>query len=178
MEPKSFSEPFSGVNALPSFMKDSVSGNIGPDGGTFGYNLGTPIETLQDYFSAGQETNPVKALTSNLVGDVNPLLTLLPELATQKEVGGKFISDPSENLDQAIPFLNQLSALSGVSATGSLGNLFGTAAGPVLDPQRAVAKGEKEYFFNTNLINFLTGLGIQPANRPSYTSFALKENRG
>jgi hypothetical protein len=129
--------------------------------------LGTPAETLNDVFSKGTESNPLKNVASYVGESLNPLFTLPLEQIKEQELGGRHISDLSENLDQAIPFANQLSSLSGYSVSGTLGNLFGGAPGPTFDPQRQTELGNKSFLFNQSMLNFLTGLGIQDTENQS-----------
>jgi Ser-tRNA(Ala) deacylase AlaX len=190
MEPESYSEPFSSRESLPSFMKGMVSGNVQIGDSNFGYNLGSPAETLAGIFSGGSQpagddgevpswgTSLIKATGSNLAGMINPALTLPFELAQGAKITGKHISDPSEGIDQAIPFASTIGGISGYSPSGTIGNLFNTDPNtPILDPQRAVALGEKANWLNTSTINWLTGLGITNANNQRYTNIALRENR-
>lgn len=190
MEPESYSEPFSSRESLPSFMKGMVSGNLQVGGGNFSYNLGSPAETLQGIFSGGSVptgedgevpswgSSLIKSTGANLAGMVNPLLTLPFELTQGEKVTGKRISDASEGIDQVIPFASTFGGISGYSPSGTVGNLFNSDPNtPLLDPQRAVALGEKENWLNTSTINWLLGLGITNANNPRYTNIALRESR-
>jgi hypothetical protein len=170
MDPESYSEPYSDEGNLPDFLRE----NVGMQLGTHMFNLGTPSDTLADFFSHGDEGNPVKTVGSFLGESLNPLYTLPFEQIKEQELGGRHITDLSDNLDQSIPFLNQLSSLSGVSATGTLGNVFGGGAGGMIDPQRQVQLGQKNYLFNQSALNFLTGLGIQDTENPSYRRLAGK----
>jgi hypothetical protein len=104
---------------------------------------------------------------------LNPLIKAPVEFTTDQSIStGAYIADKGEAIDQLIPGVNQIANISGYSPTGSLGTL---SQGLGLDPQRAMQRGEKEAFFNTNLTNFLTGLGIQNYDKPSYRKIAIKE---
>jgi len=178
LDPKSLSDPTSNGGDLPSFLREGLSGNISLGDNQFTYNLGTPMETLADIFNDKDSTNLPRNIGTYLSGSLNPLLTIPTEAITRQDTAtGNYVSDLSENLDQGLPFLNQLSSISGYSASGTIGNVFQGGNTPVLDPQRALAKGEKDAFWNRTLFNTLLGLGVQDTNRSSYQKLVAKENR-
>jgi hypothetical protein len=143
------------------------------------FNLGTPSDTLADFFSHGEESNPIKSIGSFVGESINPLYTAIPDLiGGQDALSGKHITDTSDYLDQLVPGANQISALSGTSVTGTLGNVLGGTAGPMLDPQRATAVNGKTAWWNQNLANFMSGLQIQDTEYPSYRRLAGKSSGG
>lgn len=148
---------------IPSFIQNT----LGYVGGGFTFNLGTPTEAV---FGDLLNGNPQRNIASML----NPAIRIPIELNTQTNMStGSFIADKGEYLDAQVPGLSQLSSISGVSGFGTLANIM-TGNG-FIDPQRAVQKGEKDYFTNMSLLNFLTGLGIQNFDRPSYEKLAVYE---
>jgi hypothetical protein len=179
MDPESFEEPFDNSGLLPGYIREAVSGNFDTPFGNATFNLGTPAETLNDVFSHGEDPNPVTSVGSFLGESINPLFTALPEVFKQQDISGKHVSDVSENIDQMLPGINQLSSLSGYSLSGTLGNILGGGgdATPMLDPSRQLEQGQKTAFFNQSMINFLTGLGIQRTDTPTAQRVAIRESR-
>jgi hypothetical protein len=162
MDPDSISDQFPSDTLYPSFITDTLTGPIG----SYGYNLGSPQEGVLGDMLNGN-------VPRNLASMLNPLIKAPVEFTTDQSIStGAYIADKGEAIDQLIPGVNQIANISGYSPTGSLGTL---ASGLGLDPQRAMQRGEKEAFFNTNLTNFLTGLGIQNYDKPSYRKIAIKE---
>ena len=187
MDPKSYSEPYTDPSAMPAYMREYASGNFDvPDwmpivgGHRVVANLGMPSDTLADILSHGESANPIQTVGAFAGEAINPLATLPMELFGQSEITGKYVADRSEQLDAAIPFVNQLASLSGYSPTGTVGNILsgGGENVPFFDPQRVTAKGEKDFLWNQNLLNWVFGLGIQQTDRPSQQRTAIKENRG
>ncbi len=154
INPDSVIDPFPDDKLYPSFVRDNL---VGPMFGDVGLNLGTPQEgVLQDVLQG----NPAR----NIGGMLNPLVKGPYELATRTSVGtGGNIADVSDYVDSQIPIVNQIANISGHSITG-LGA-----------EQRAVEMGEKNKVFNLQMVNFLTGLGLQDYGKPSYKRFAAKE---
>jgi hypothetical protein len=112
---------------------------------------------------------------------VNPLLTAPVEFVRGKQGSpmndnGAKIVDKGEYLDSLTPYLNQVAGISGVSPWGTVGGLMGDGS-PIPDPQRAVEQGRKDYIFNRNLANYLTGLGIQDTTNAQYQRIAANEIR-
>lgn len=178
MNTKSYEDPFLQGEQYPSFVTSNLTGpvTIG-DSQQYVYNLGTPLESLGDVFNKDikQPSDAISAVSGGLVGMLNPVLRATPELIGKTKLqNAQYIPDTGEYIDQMLPFINQLANISGVSPTGSVFNTV-TGAGPMIDPQRAVQKGEKDYFYNTTTLNFLSGLGIQNVSRPSYRNIRLKE---
>jgi hypothetical protein len=176
MDPHSISDQFPDGSVYPSFVTNSITGPIGK----YAFNLGSPQEgVLGDILNSGdsKSTGVMGAIQNSPVGNIlgmaNPLLKAPIELTSSKTLdSGANIADKGEYLDQQIPFVNQISAISGFSASGTLGNILNGA--PELDPQRAVQRGEKENFFNTNLANFFGGLSLQNIDKPSYKKIAAQ----
>lgn len=177
MDPESMQEPFTNEGLLPSYIREYMSGNFGVGGTSFVANLGTPTETMNDLMSSGEESNPFKTVANFAGESLNPLAGLATVFATDSNIAGKYEPDKGEVVDKTLPILNQIAAISGYSPTGSVTNLFSGTAGPVLDPQRSVEAGRKEHFLNTSLLNWITGLGIQPVGTAQQTKFASRENR-
>ncbi|HEY9805509.1 MAG TPA: hypothetical protein V6D04_03020, partial [Candidatus Obscuribacterales bacterium] len=100
----------------------------------------------------------------NIAGMLNPVFKVPYEVTSRTRVDtGANISDMSDYVDSNIPIVNQVANISGTSITG-LGA-----------DQRAVEIGEKNRVFNTQLVNFLTGLGLLDTSKPSYKNIATKE---
>lgn len=174
LEPKSMEQPFDPSKLYPSFIQSHLTGNLSAPGilglNDFSANIGSPIEGAADVFNGN--------IPTNLIGMLNPLLKAPIELSSQTKLGnGQYIPDKGEYIDQMIPFVNQITNLSGYSASGSVANLL-SGNGDVPDPQRAMQKGEKDFLLNRSLLNWLTGLGIQDLDRPSYQKIATKEIYG
>jgi hypothetical protein len=165
--PASLSEQFSTSQIYPSFVTDNILGPISPSG--MAVNLGTPTEATYGNF--------LNSPLSNVFGQVSPLVKTPIELMYGTKLGGGHISDKSDWVDSSIPVVSAVSGISGYSVTGSLHNLVTNAPGPVLDPQRVVKRGEKEHWANTNLANWLTGLGVIDYTKPSYMRIGLNEQR-
>lgn len=152
--PDNIIDPFPDDKLYPSFIRNNLTG---PLAGDFGLNLGTPAEGVLGDVLQG---NPAR----NIGGMLNPVLKAPYEIATRTNVGtGGNISDMSDYLDSQIPVVNQIANISGYSVTG-LGA-----------QQRAAELGEKQHFFNTSMVNFLTGIGLQDYGKPSYKRFAARE---
>lgn len=164
--------PFDPSHMYPSFIQDHLTGNLGIGGTSFTADLGSPIEALGGQIN-GNSGNTLGDLFNNAVGMVNPLIKAPVELGTSNKIGGGFIADKGEYIDQMLPFVNDVANISGYSPSGTASNVFGST-GFQLDPQRAMVKGEKDAFFNTSTLNFLSGLSIQNLNRPSYQALAAK----
>ena len=159
------SELFPPTRLLPSFVRDT----LGYVGGNYTFNLGSPVESLADTFNG----NPARNI---VFGMANPMIKAPIDLISgTNQSTGAGIPDKSDYVDQVLPIVNQLSNLTGVSIAGSVGKMV-TGTG-VIDPQRAVQTGEKNYFFNQSLANFITGLQLNNVNRPSYQNIASREYR-
>ena len=167
LNPDSLSDPFPTDKLYPSFVTGHLTG---PWFGDTTFNLGSPQEGILGDVLNG---NPLR----NAIGMVNPLLKAPVEMATQTNLStGVPIQDMGEYVDSQLPVVNQVAGISGYSPTGTVAALLRGL--PVPDPQRAVARGEKDHFFNASLVNFLTGLGVQNIDKPSYQKIALKEQSG
>jgi hypothetical protein len=164
LNPDSLSDPFPTDKLYPSFVTAHLTG---PWFGDTTFNLGSPQEGVLGDMLNG---NPLR----NAIGMVNPLLKAPVELATGSNLStGRSIVDTGEYVDAQLPVINQIAGISGYSPTGTISALLNGL--PVPDPQRAVARGEKDHFFNSSLVNLLTGLGIQNVDKPSYQRIAQKE---
>jgi len=162
MDPNSISDQFPSDTLYPSFITDTITGPLG----SYGYNLGSPQEGILGDTLNGN-------IPRNIASMLNPLIKTPIEFTTDQSLStGAYIADKGEAVDQLIPGVNQIANISGYSPTGSIATL---SQGLGLDPQRAMQRGEKEAFFNTNLANFLSGLGIQNYDKPSYRKIAIKE---
>jgi len=154
VNPNSLSDPFPTDRLYPSFVTDHLTG---PVFGQVGMNLGSPTEAFLGDFGNGN-------VARNLLGMLNPVAKAPIELLGGESVGtGAAISDTSDYVDQLIPGVNQFANISGYSPTG------------LFEDQAAVAKGEKNHFANLQLLNFLTGVGMQNYDRPSYNRIAARE---
>ena len=187
MDPESYSEPFTDPSSMPAYMREYASGNWDmPDwmpivgGSNVVGNIGAPSDTLADLLSSGESSNPLQTIGSFAAESLNPLISLPGKVFGHSDLGGEYVADASEQLDSAIPIVNQIGALTGYSPTGTLGNIAsgGGSDVPFFDPQRVTAKGEKDFLWNQNLLNWLFGMGIQKTDRPSQVATAQKENRG
>lgn len=164
LNPDSLSDPFPVDKIYPSFVTAHLTG---PWFGDTTFNLGSPQEGILGDMLNG---NPAR----NAVGMLNPLLKAPVELATGTNIAtGVPIRDTGEYVDAQLPIVNQIAGVSGYSPTGTVSAILNGM--PVPDPQRAVARGEKDHFFNSSLVNLLTGLGIQNVDKPSYQRIAIKE---
>jgi hypothetical protein len=165
---KSITDPFPVTRLIPSFLRD----NLGYAGGSFTFSLGSPTESV---FGDILNGNPQR----NLLAMLNPAIKAPIELSTNTNLGtGSYIPDKGEYIDQMLPGVGQVASISGFSPSGTLANWFtgGSSAYPLnIDPQRSLAKGEKNAFFNQSLFNFLTGLGVQNFDRDSYYNIASRE---
>lgn len=154
VDPDSFVDPFPDDKLYPSFIRDNITG---PIFGDYSLNLGMPQEAL-----LGDTLNGSPA--RNIAGMVNPIFKLPYEVAARERLDtGAGISDMSDFIDSQIPIVNQVANISGHSVVG-LGA-----------EQRAVEIGDKSRVFNTQLVNFLTGLGLMDTRKDSYQNIALKE---
>lgn len=153
--PESIDDPFPDDRLYPAFIRDNI---VGPLFGDVGLNVGSPQEGILGDTLNGN-------IPRNLAGMANPLLKAPYEILARKNVGtGANIADMSDYIDQQLPIANQVSNIVGQSASSGF-----------IDPQRAVEKGEKDRFFNLQMVNFLTGLGLQDYGKPSYKTIAAKE---
>jgi hypothetical protein len=154
VDPNSISDPFPMDKLYPAFIRDNI---VGPIAGDWAVNIGSPQEALLGDTLNG---NPGR----NVLSMVNPIFTTPYEVASRTNIGtGANITDMSDFVDSKIPIVNQVANLSGYSVTG-LG-----------DPQRQVALGEKQHFFNAQMVNFLTGLGLMDTQKESYRNIATRE---
>jgi len=157
LNPESISDPFPDDKLFPSFISDNI---VGPIVGNYGINIGSPQEGILGDTLNGN-------IGRNLAGMLNPVLKAPVDLVTRTNLGtGGHIADVSDYVDQQLPILNQVSTISGQSASSGF-----------MDPQRAVEIGDKNRFFNEQMANFLTGLGIQNYGKPSYKVIAGKERQ-
>jgi hypothetical protein len=154
VNPDSIVDPFPDDKLYPKFIRDNI---VGPLVGDWGANLGTPQEGL-----LGDTLNGSPA--RNIASMVNPLFKFPYEVASRNNVStGANIADMSDYIDSNIPIVNQVANISGHSVTG-LGAM-----------QRQVEIGEKNRVFNTQLVNFLTGLGLMDTGKESYKNIATRE---
>ena len=166
--PDSMVEPFDNTKMYPSFIRDNLTG---PVFGSVGLNLGTPTEgVLGDTLNGN--------VGRNILSMLNPVVKTPVELVSGTNMGtGAKILDKSDYVDSNLPVVNQVSAISGISPTGTIANAV-TGGGPVPDPQRAVQVGNKQKFWNQNLANFFLGLGIDDYEKGNYGRIAVRELGG
>ena len=72
------------------------------------------------------------------------------------------IKDTSDYIDQMLPFVNQISNMSGYSPSGTLGNLL--TANPALDKQASVVAGSKLPWRNIALLNSILPVKLSDPN--------------
>ena len=168
-DPTSIAEPFSSTRLLPNFVRDQV----GYAGGPFTYMAGTPIESLEQSFPG---SNMQDVMRGGVYSMLNPAIKAPIDLlsGTNQETG-KGIVDKSDYIDNSLPFFGQIAQISGISPAGSINKIVTGQA--LIDPQRAVQTGEKQYFLNQSTLNFLSGLGINNFNRGSYSNIAASQFR-
>lgn len=167
VDPNSLTDQFPPEKLYPSFVRDNLTGPFGK--GTL-VDFGSSVEAV---YGAGLLNGPVGR---NVLGMVNPILKAPVELSSGQSLGtGAKILDKSEYADAMLPVVGQVANISGYSPTGTVANTLTSSPAGMLDPQRAVQRGEKEAFLNTSTLNFLLGLGIQNINKPSYQKFAKAE---
>lgn len=161
VNPNTLSDPFPTNKLYPNFVTQRLTG---PLFGDTGFNFGTPTEGI-----LGDDLNG--SPWRNLVGMVNPIIKDPIEMATQTNLStGAKINAMGEYVDQQLPLVNQASTISGYSATGTVAALLQGKSLPV--DERAVARGEKDHFFNTSLANFLTGVSAKHLNTQTNTNLA------
>jgi len=154
VNPDTLVDPFPNNKLYPQFILDNLTG---PIAGNYSVALGMPQEALLNDTLNG---SPAR----NIAGMLNPVFKVPYEVTSRTRVDtGANISDMSDYVDSNIPIVNQVANISGTSITG-LGA-----------DQRAVEIGEKNRVFNTQLVNFLTGLGLLDTSKPSYKNIATKE---
>jgi hypothetical protein len=166
--PDSMIEPFDNANLYPSFIRDNLTG---PVFGDVGLNLGSPTEGVLGDIANG---NPGR----NVLSMLNPVIKSPIEMVSGTNMGtGAPILDYSDYIDSNIPIVNQVAAISGTSPAGTIGHAM-VGQGDVPDPQRQVAIGNKQRFWNQNLANYFLGLGIEDYNKPNYQRIATREIGG
>lgn len=170
-DPQDIGNQFSANQLYPSFLRNTIGGPLrasgaGNDSG-FLTDFGSPVEAAASMFNGD--------VGENLGGMLNPLIQTPWGIASGSHPlnSEHYIPDKGEWIDKSLPFLNQIANVTGYSPSGSLETLLSEGK---IDPQRATEKGEKDFLFNQNLTNFLTGLNIQETNRPSYRKIARSEN--
>lgn len=168
VNPDSIVDPFPDDKLYPSFILNNMTG---PIAGDVGLNLGTPAEgVIGDVLQGGRQGDFGSSVTGvgrNIAGMLNPIVKAPIEVASRTSIGtGGNIADMSDYLDSQLPVVNQVANITGHSVVG-LGA-----------KQRAVELGEKNQVFNLQMVNFLTGLGLQDYAKPSYKRFAMKEANG
>lgn len=169
--PDSMTEPFDPDKLYPSFIRNHLTG---PIIGDLTSNLGSPTEAIFGDVIGNSPDNSGVQTARNIGSMLNPIPKALVEIGTQTNiVTGRSVWDTTEYADGLVPVVNQVAGIGGVSTFGTLQSLMQGA--PKIDPQRAVARGEKAHFFNMNLLNFLSGLGIQDTTKESYTKIARQE---
>jgi hypothetical protein len=169
MDPHSMQDPFPTGSLYPDFIRNNLTGPMGLDGGGGGvFDFGSPVEAAGQIFNGkvgphiADMLNPIISKPWGLIQGSHPME---PD---------HFIPDKGEWLDQAIPFANQFSNITGLSTTGSIGSL---ASGQGLDWQRVKASGEKDFLANQNLLNFMLGLNYQNTERQSFYNIARGQNQ-
>ena len=169
-DPQNIWDQFDPMKLYPDFLKDKALGGpimnlLGNDQTGAMINFGSPIEAVADTFNGN--------IGANIAGMLNPLIKQPWGLISgdQPLDPGHYIPDKGEWIDQALPFVNQIANVTGFSPTGSLQSLLSEGK---IDPQRAMAKGEKQFLDNQNVFNFLTGLNMQTTERESYYDIARK----
>lgn len=166
-DPQSLTDQFSLDKVYPSFIRDQETGPLGA-GGSLGYNLGSPAETMSDLLGG----NPLR----NVAGMASPLLRAPVELATNTKLGtGGPISDKSDYIDSMIPGVNQVAQISAYSPSGTVAGVLGYGGAGVPDPQRAKELGNKDSFNNSSTYNFLLGLGLQNLQSPGNVKNGTRE---
>jgi hypothetical protein len=170
LNPDSISDPFPPGKLYPKFVTDHLTGPWFSD---ITMNLGSPQEGILGDTLNGSPWR-------NIANMVNPVFKAPLDIATSTNIGtGAKIQDIGEYIDQQIPGVNQVAAISGWSPTGTVANIVqGFPNGSFLDPQRAVQRNEKNHFLNLSLANFLTGLGIDYTDKQSYQNIARKTQSG
>lgn len=159
-----FGDPYPTDQLFPSWIANQLDGPIlGSAGGYFGISPGIPANDIANQFA----TTPANAGRS-ILGSVNPLIRTPFEVATGRQVGtGADIMDKSDYVDNNIPGVNTIAALSNHSVSG-LGQ-----------PSRSVQIGnENGGPDEVALFNWLTGLSLMNQSRPSYIRGAQYEQRG
>lgn len=165
--PPNFFEGIDKTRLVPDYVRNM----LGYVGGNATFDLGSPVESLEQTFPGRNTQDLMRGGVYNML---NPLIKAPIDLGTGIDQStGKGIPAKQEYIDQMVPFFGDISQVSGISPTGSLGRIV-TGQG-VIDPQRAVQSGEKNYFWNQGLLNFLSGLHYANFNRASYTNVAQKQ---
>jgi len=178
MESGDFTRPIGDPTSPTDFVPDYVST------GAFSnfIDLATPWEALGGAGGAlqGSSIGDVAShLGSYIVNKANPLIKAPVELATgmqMSDIGPRKIKDKSDYIDRLLPGADQVAAISGYSVAGTLGNMLGGGpekGQPWLDPQRAVAVGDKEHWRNASSLQFLTGIRLLQPNSNTNKQQAL-----
>ena len=153
----------------PDFLRKSLFGPLANDNrqGTM-VDYGSPTEAM------------ASVLQGNVAANIGEMLNPLAKIPIGLQQGHHlfaeehYIPDQSEWIDRGIPYLNQLSALSGISATGSIEELLSSGK---LDESRAMEKGEKDFFFNQSMQNYWLPFNMQDTDRASYFNIARQDNQ-
>lgn len=151
----------------PDFLRKSLFGPLSTDNrqGTM-VDYGSPTEAMGSVLQGNMAAN---------IGEMlNPLVKTPLGLIQDHHLFADehYIPDKSEWIDRAIPYLNQASALSGFSASGSIEELLSNGK---LDPQRAMEKEEKDAFFNQSMQNYWLPFNSQDTDRASYFNIARQD---
>jgi hypothetical protein len=167
--PPSITEGIDPTRLVPDFVRNQ----LGYVGGNSTFDLGSPVESLEQTFP-GRNTQDV--MRGGIYNMLSPLIKAPIDLISGvDQSSGKGIPAKQEYIDQDVPFFGDISQITGYSPTGSLARII-TGQG-VVDPTRATQSGEKQAFINQGTINFLTGLHLANFNRGSYANIAQKQYR-
>jgi hypothetical protein len=169
-DPKSPEDPFTSGNYYPNFFRQQLLGPlaIGGKQGTI-VDWGSPTEAMASVLNSDNPAAAIAAMTNPIPKTIAGLIQGHQPLANEA-----YIPDQSEWIDRSVPYVNQLSAISGISVTGSLEELLTSGK---IDEQRAVEKGEKDFMFNQNMANYWSPFSIQNTDRPSFFNIARRENQ-
>lgn len=189
VDPASVSDQFPESGHYPSYLTTNILGPNDLLGKGTGFNFGSPVESvfgdvLNQYGNSFSTDRAGSSYVNGKFTGFTPTDLLSPMIKAPLELmtgtrfsSGKPIVDKGEYIDQNIPLVSNLSAISGYSPTGTVTNAlgFGPTKAPTLDPIRAVVRGERQHWLNMNLVNFLTGVGLTQFNDPSTERNAKRE---
>jgi CRISPR/Cas system-associated protein endoribonuclease Cas2 len=150
VDPYSISQPFPEDQQFPSFISEQATGPVANvDGKNYSISPGiAQVDILNDYVGA----NPIRSVAGSLTPALKAPIELLS--GTNLQTGGP-IKSPSEYIMGQIPGVNYVSrAANNASAEGA-----------DADPEAN----------KLLLSNWLSGLGIQDLNKPSYQRYAQYE---
>jgi hypothetical protein len=173
VNPDSISNPFPPDQLFPSFLANDPVGPQLKIGGAY-FSVAPGISSLDMAHTFQNPLDP-KNTAQSVLGMVSPILRTPIELASGTQLAtGAPIKDFSDYVDQQIPGISTIPALTGLSVSGSVAGL---ATGQGLDQTRNARSGLKDQNPYKGLASLLTGATVTNTSQDNYIKAAEYEQK-